>query len=217
MTGKQLSARERRFLDEYLVDLNATQAAIRAGYSARSAKVLGHRVLHRPHVAAAVEAATAVRSSARGVDQERIVEELVRIGFANMADYVVPQADGTAYVDLSRLNRDQAAAITEITVEEYTRGRGELAREVRRVKVKLADKLSALDKLMKHLGGYAAERFEHTGKDGGPIETRDAGELTAVERAHRIAALFDAARARGTGPTADPGDAPMDPPAGTAD
>ena len=77
-----------------------------------------------------------------------------------------------AIVDLSTLTRDQAAAIQEVTIEDYRDGRGADARDVRRVKVKLLDKRAALAEMGKHLGMFK-ELHEHSGKNGGPIKLRD--------------------------------------------
>lgn len=162
----ELTRKQQRFVDEYLVDLNGTQAAIRAGYSADSARSIAHENLTKPDIAAAIDAALAATP---GITRTRIVNELGLIAFANMADYITVQDDGTAYVDLSKLTREQAAAIGEIITETYTEGRGEAAREVKRVKFKLADKLSALEKLGKTLGMFK-DRYEHSGPNGKPIQ-----------------------------------------------
>lgn len=161
----KLTRKQQKFVDEYLVDLNGTQAAIRAGYSTDTACAIASENLRKPYIAAAIDAAMAARP---GITRTRIVHELALIGFANMLDYVTPQGDGTAYVDLSKLTRDQAAAIGEIVTEEYVEGRGDDSREVKRVKFKLSDKQGALEKLGKALGMFR-ERHEHTGKDGVPL------------------------------------------------
>ncbi|MBO9380038.1 terminase small subunit [Sphingomonas histidinilytica] len=114
---------------------------------------------------------------------ERVMAELGKIGFANMADYISVGDDGDPFVDLSDLDRDKAAAISEVTVEDFKDGRGEDARDVRRVKFKLLDKRAALVDIGKHLGMFK-ERVEHTGSDGGPIEFTEASE---TEKARRIA------------------------------
>lgn len=162
---QKLTRKQQKFVEEYLVDLNGAQAAIRAGYSAASAKEIACENLTKPHIAAAIDAALA---KTPGVTRTRIVNELALIGFSNMLDYIQPQPDGTAYVDLSQLTRDQAAAIGEVTVEDYVEGRGEDGRAVKRVKFKLSDKQGALEKLGKVLGMFR-ERHEHTGKDGTPL------------------------------------------------
>ena len=103
-----------------------------------------------------------------------------------MADYMRVGADGDPVLDFSKLTRDQAAVLTEVTVEDYVDGRGEDARQVRRVKFKLASKLVALELLGKHLGLFK-DRVEHTGKDGGPVEVK---HYTDIEAARLIGRLL---------------------------
>ena len=166
----ELTPRQARFVDEYLIDLNATQAAIRAGYAAgKSAEVQAARLLGNAKIAARIAQRQAARSRRTEITQDAVLTELAKIGFANMADYMRAGANGDPYLDFSALTRDQAAALQEVTVEDFTDGRGEDAREVRRVKFKLADKRAALVDVGRHLGMFK-ERHEHTGKDGGPIE-----------------------------------------------
>ena len=83
---------------------------------------------------------------------QMVIDELRKIGFANMQDFMSAGADGDPVLDFSRLTREQAAALQEVTVDSYMDGRGDDAREVKRVKFKLADKRAALVDLAKHLG-----------------------------------------------------------------
>ena len=99
---------------------------------------------------------------------ERVINELAKLGFSNMADYMRPGTDVDPILDFSKITRDQAAALTEVTVEDFVDGCGEDARDVKRVKFKLADKRAALVDIGKHLGAFV-ERHEHTGKGGGPV------------------------------------------------
>jgi phage terminase small subunit len=185
-----LNKRQCRFVQEYLVDLNGTQAAIRAGYSAKTAAEQAFDLLRKPQISAAITGAEADRAIRTGVTQDRVIAEMARLGFANMLDYIAVQADGTAYVDLEHLTRDQAAAIAEMTVEEFKDGRGEDARDVKRVKIKLADKLGPLTQLGRHTGLFPT-RMEHSGPGDGPIEVADARERL-LDRLARRAALRDA-------------------------
>jgi phage terminase small subunit len=116
----------------------------------------------RPEVRARIEEIAAKAAERVEVSVARIMEELAKVGFANMQDYMRASPDGDPYLDFSRLTRDQAAALAEVTVDDYVEGRGEDARSVKRVKFRLADKLSALEKLGKHLGMFK-ERVEHSG------------------------------------------------------
>jgi phage terminase small subunit len=157
-----LTAKQLRFVSEYLIDLTAKQAAIRAGYSAKTAEVQGCRLLSHAKVAAAITEGQAKLAQESGITVKRIVDELAKIGSSNMLDYMTVGADGLPYVDLSKLTRDQAAAIAEVTVDDFTEGRGENKRDVRRVRFKLADKRAALVDLGKHLGMFV-DRHQHSG------------------------------------------------------
>lgn len=175
----KLTDRQMRFVGEYLVDLNATQAAIRAGYSERTAQEQGSRLLSNVIVSQAVAKAQLARSKRTEVTQDRVVRELAKIGFANMMDYMRIGEDGDPYTDFSGIDRDMAAAIAEVTVEDFKEGRREGARDVRRVKFKLADKRAALVDLGKHLGMFVERR--EVGAPGDFAQLTDA-ELERRER-----------------------------------
>lgn len=145
-----MTPKQALFVQEYMVDANATQAAIRAGYSARTAQRIGSENLSKPVIAEAIAKARNERSERTKITADDVVEELARIGFANMGDFVQP--DGRP--KLEALSSCQWAAVSEITSETYMEGKGEDARPVKRVRIKLHDKLAALDKLARHLGMY---------------------------------------------------------------
>lgn len=168
----ELNKKQELFVQEYLVDLNGKQAAIRAGYSPKTAEVQASRLLSLAKVAEAVSKAQAKRSERTEITADQVLQELAKIGFANMKDYIRTTDAGDAFVDLSELNREQAAAISEVTVEDFVDGRGDDARDVRKIKFKLSDKRAALVDMGKHLGMFI-ERKELTGKDGGPIEVSE--------------------------------------------
>jgi phage terminase small subunit len=90
------------------------------------------------------------------VSAEAVISELAKLAFANMADYISIGADGEPVLDFASLTRDQAAAIQEITIDEFSEGRGADARRVRRVKFKLANKRTALMALGTHLGIFVS-------------------------------------------------------------
>jgi phage terminase small subunit len=97
-----------------------------------------------------------------------------------MQDYMKAGPDGDPYLDFSGLTREQAAALVEVTVEDFKDGRGEDARDVRRVKFKLADKKAALVDIGKHLGMFK-ERVELGGPDGEPVRV----EMLIVDPRHK--------------------------------
>lgn len=135
-----MTKKQKRFVEEYLIDLNATQAAIRAGYSPATAKEIGCENLTKPNIAAAISQAMAERSKRTGINQDRVLQELARIGFAKITDVVDPE---TAKIKLDASD-DDLACIQSIKIKPNEFG---TEREV-----KLYDKKSALVDLGKHLG-----------------------------------------------------------------
>jgi phage terminase small subunit len=182
-----LSHRQALFVECYIKDLNAKAAAEAAGYSKRTAKAQGSRLLQHPDVAAAIEGRRGAIKAKLEITTERVLEELAKVGFANMQDYVRIGDDGDPYVDLSQMDRDQAGAVAEVTIEDFKNGRGERSRDVRRVKFKLHDKLSALQQIGRHLGMFGKDRLELTGRDGGPIQFEG---MTDLDVARRVAFLL---------------------------
>ncbi|MDH7787663.1 phage terminase small subunit [Ochrobactrum sp. 19YEA23] len=166
----KLTPKQEAFVAQYLLDLNATQAAIRAGYSEKTAQQQGSRLLLNVLVQEAIAKGREKTAAKLEITKERIVEELAKIGFSNMLDYMRAGTDGDPYLDFSDLTREQAAALSEVTVEGFKDGRGEDARDVRRIKFKLHDKKGALVDLAKMLG-FMVEKHELSGPDGAPIQT----------------------------------------------
>lgn len=136
-----MTKKQKRFVEEYLIDLNATQAAIRAGYSPDSAKEIGSENLTKPDIAKAVDQAIAERSRRTGVNADRVVRELAKIAFVNAGEVV----DLDTALLMDKISDDDMAAIQSVKVKTF--GEDGVEREV-----KLADKLKALELLGKHLG-----------------------------------------------------------------
>jgi phage terminase small subunit len=137
-----LTEREKRFIAEYLRDLNGRQAAMRVGYAESGAASQARRLLAHEPVAAQVEKANAARSETRRITADRVMEELGRMAFSNMRDYVEWGPDGMTLRDHALLDEDQTAAVADVE----PKGNGKLAR------LKLYDKLAALNALARHLG-----------------------------------------------------------------
>lgn len=163
-----ISAKHQRFVAEYLIDLNATQAAIRAGYASKNADVTGPRLLGNVGIASEVAKRQAELAAQAGVTAEKIVAELAKLGFSNMQDYVGVTLGGSPFVDLSAVDRDKWAAVGEITVDHINRRDGEEMKLIERVKFKLADKRAALVDLGRHLGMFT-DNVRHAGAGGGPM------------------------------------------------
>lgn len=142
----KLTAKQKRFIEEYLIDLNATQAAIRAGYSPHTAKEIGYENLTKPHIRARVEEALAERSKRTGINADRVVRELARIAFVNAADLINFETATIA----EGASEDDTAAIASVRVKTIPTDAGEgVEREIR-----ICDKLKALELLGKHLGMF---------------------------------------------------------------
>jgi phage terminase small subunit len=145
-----LNEKQKRFVKEYVIDLNGTQAAIRAGYSPRTANEQACALLAKPSVAEAVAKAQEKVSNKLEITAERVLAELAKIGFVNSEDYL----DQNKNLDLKKATRDQMACISEIT-EDTTGGSGDGERRaVLRTKVKFWDKTRGLEMLGRHLKLY---------------------------------------------------------------
>lgn len=140
----KLTEKQQKFVDEYLIDLNATQAAIRAGYSVKTADVQGPRLLGNVRVQQAIALAMAERSKRTGINQDRIVLELAKIAFVKITDVVNSDCEILTDADEADL-----AAIESVKVKTIPTKSGEAGIER---EVKLASKLKAIELLGKHLG-----------------------------------------------------------------
>ena len=138
-----LTKKQKLFVEEYLIDLNATQAAIRAGYSPETAQQMGSENLSKPVIRAHIDKAMAERSRRTGVTADRVIQELAKIAFVNAVDVIDPD---TATVKDDALPEDTAAILS---VKVKTFGEDGLEREI-----KMADKIKALELLGKHMGMF---------------------------------------------------------------
>lgn len=141
-----LTKKQKLFVEEYLIDLNATQAAIRAGYSPDSARQSGSDNMNNPYIRTYIDKTMAERSRRTGVNADRVVMELAKIAFVNAAD-VIDTDDATLKDDAAP---EDTAAIQSVKVKTFPTKDGEgVEREI-----KMADKLKALELLGKHLGMF---------------------------------------------------------------
>lgn len=141
-----LTPKQKLFVDEYLIDLNATQAAIRAGYSPNNADKIGSELLGKTRVSDAISKAMAERSRRTGINQDRILMELAKIALVNPANVV--DFDEATILD-SALPEDLAAVVS-VKVKRFPTKEGEgIEREI-----KFYDKTKALDLAGRHLGMF---------------------------------------------------------------
>lgn len=152
-----MTKKQKRFVEEYLIDLNATQAAIRAGYSPDTAGSIGNENLKKPEICACVEKAMAERSKRTGVCANRVVQELAKIAFLNLRDVIDPK---TAAVREDASDEDTAALQSIKVKKSYSETGESIEREA-----KAADKLKALELLGRHLGMWN-DKLDVNGVEG---------------------------------------------------
>jgi phage terminase small subunit len=152
-----LTAKQKRFVEEYLIDLNATQAAIRAGYSPNTAYSIGNENLNKPEIRARIGKAMAERSKRTGINADRVLQELARIAFVKATD-VIDADNATIREDASD---DDLAVIQSVKVKTIPTQNGDgIEREIR-----LTDKMKALELIGKHLGMFK-DKIELSGDVG---------------------------------------------------
>ena len=139
-----LNDKQRRFAEEYVVDLNATQAAIRAGYSPKTARFIGAENLTKPNIAEYVEELKEARAERTKVTADKVVKELARLAFTDMRSFVEWGPGGVKLKESTELSEDDSPAVTEVSESFGENGRT--------LKVKLGHKDSALKLLAQHTG-----------------------------------------------------------------
>jgi phage terminase small subunit len=152
MAARPLRAKQRVFVEEYLVDLCATKAAIRAGYSPKRADAIGNENLRKPVIAALIAERMAARACRVEVTQDEVVLELKKLAFFDARRFFTREGRPLALVDL---DDNTAGAVVGLEVFEEFAGSGADREKVGEVKkYKLADKVRALELLGRHLGMF---------------------------------------------------------------
>lgn len=175
---KPLEPRQAAFVQEYIIDLNGTQAAIRAGYSPTSAAETASELLTKPNVAAALERSKAQRAARVGISADTVLHEMSLLSHSSLEHYLV---DDHGQVVLAEGAPEGAMrAVQSIkrrtTVKTVGVGENAVTSKTYDVEIKLWDKPNPLKLMGRHVGLFP-DRMEHTGKNGGPIES-----VTKVER-----------------------------------
>ena len=151
-----LTPKQEKFVQEYLIDLNATQAATRAGYSKNNAEVIGWQLLQKPLVSKAILEAQQKRGLKTNITQERILFELAIIAFSNMPDYMAVDEDTGAVrmKGFGSMPKDASRAIESVkenrSISKDSKGDRSIIFE--KFEFKLHSKIKALELLMLHLG-----------------------------------------------------------------
>ena len=176
----KLTAKQQRFCDEYLIDLNATQAAIRAGYSEKNADKIGHELLGKTRVSEYIAERKADRIERTEITQDMVLRELANIAFSNAADYAsviekqaMVEVEGNMIPVLDEngdpvMYRTVEPTLTEDLTEEQKRALAVIKKGRDGFEVKPYDKVRALELLGKHLGMWT-EKVEVTEKADNPF------------------------------------------------
>lgn len=138
----KLTAKQKKFVDEYLIDLNATQAAIRAGYSEKTANRIASENLSKLDLQQYLKKRQEELQNKSEVTQQRVIEELASIAFSKSTDYATVKGGCVKIKDTDKLTEKQKSAITGIKSTQFG------------VEIKLADKIKALELIGKHIGMF---------------------------------------------------------------
>ena len=151
-----LTPKQQRFVDEYLIDLNATQAAIRAGYSEKTAKEIGSENLTKPNIAKAIEEAQNKRAEQTQIDAAYVLKRLIEIDQMDVLDIMDDNGNVKPIKDWPKTWRQYISNIETISLEDEA---GWLK------KIKWPDKVKNLELLGKHVSvGAFKDKVEHSGK-----------------------------------------------------
>lgn len=147
-----MTPKQQKFVDEYLIDLNATQAAIRAGYSKKTAYSIGEENLRKPEIKQFLQERMKERENRLEISQDRVLKELARIAFFDLRKLYDENGN---LKDVTSFDDDVAAVVTQIDTFEEFEGYGEEREQIGVVrKVKVNDKGQALTLAMRHLGMF---------------------------------------------------------------
>jgi len=148
MTGEKLTDKQEQFCQEYLIDFNATRAAIRAGYSEKTAKDIACENLAKPYLKERITKLKQERIIRTQITQDRVLQE-----YASLAYFDIRKLfnDDCSLKKLSELDDETAAAIIGMEIDEI--GLGDTVIGTTK-KVKIADKKGSLDSLARHLGMF---------------------------------------------------------------
>lgn len=188
----RLTARQVAFCSEYVRDFNAMRAARAAGYSPASVHTQAHQVLSKPLVQAEISRLQAAAARRNEITVDRILAEYAKVGFANIRDYITLTPDGAAALNLTDVTEEQFAAIGQLEIEEDPKGRADDARVVRTIKIKMHDKLHALDSIAKKLGMFNIARRVEDGA-GNVLATfyEEIRGASVLDRARQGGAVID--------------------------
>lgn len=188
--SEKLSPKQERFCEEYLTDLNATQAAIRAGYSQKTAGSQGGDLTQKPEIQAYIKELRQKQSLRTAITADRVLLELGKIAFSDMDDFAIVENGKLSLIATSARKPGRSSVIKKITQSESEGKEGGSFSQG----LELHDKLKALELIGKHLKLFT-EKHELSGPDGKPIEHKVA-DLPDEQLDARIAAMLGKVESR---------------------
>lgn len=168
----KLTEKQKRFVQEYLVDLNASAAARRAGYSEKTTNEQGARLSAKSSVQASIQAAIRQRQKRVEITQDMVMKELAAIAFTNATDFVTISSDGLINVKSTQeIPEDKLGAVASIKYSANGLG----------VEIKLYDKPRALELLGKHLGMFGSQTVMNSSEENNILEVINQSTATALD------------------------------------
>lgn len=157
----KLTPKQKLFCDEYLIDLNVTQAAIRAGYKAKYADSQAYKLLDIPHIKAYIDKRMKDREKRTEITQDRVLQEFAKIAFANTTDYVEVEDMGQYKMVNVKATKDMSAdqVVAIASIKQGANG----------IEIKLHDKVKDLEDIGRHLGMFK-DKLEVSGNINNPYE-----------------------------------------------
>jgi len=180
-SSDELNPKQQRFVQEYLIDLNATQAALRSGYSKRSAMITGHRLLKNAKIAARIDRHRADKAAALSITAERVLREYARIAFADVRQ--LASVEDLTWVDEKLRANGITVRASDTWSDDLAAAVAEISATAHGPKIKMHDKQHALDALSKHLGLFQADNEQSTPQVACPQAVDIEDRLRALEKA----------------------------------
>lgn len=148
----KLTPKQKLFCKYYLISLNATDAAIKAGYSKKTANRIGTENLSKPVIREYLESQMKKREEKLDITADKVINEIAKLAFANTTDILEITDHGVVIKDLTKLDTSCISSAEEVFDKEGMR---------LGVKIKLHDKTKNLELLGRHLGLFK-DKIEHS-------------------------------------------------------
>lgn len=171
---RELTQKQKMFVREYLIDLNATQAAIRAGYSAKTAGWIGPQLLGKTHIADAIQQCMTKRADRLDIDADNVLQEIAKLAFSDVRNVFDEHG---ALIPVHKMEPKVSAAVSSIKFTTKTIPGAEAAEVEHVAEIKFWDKGASLERLGKHL-----KLFNEVGSKENPFCLDDLTEEQLLAR-----------------------------------